>query len=257
MAVRRLERLEKENFQLEDEEHEASFADVLADKAKVAKLLVETWFVDKASASAKSPPTKSSSSTPALSKAPRSSRSAQDAWVQVVNDDARAQEEGVTSTQNFGDRNAWKEERDKEKASSVARQVRRAAALTAELAAQSENKVSVVCDHPLGLRDEPAKPGNVTSLATSSPFSLVASSSLLASDSSPSRPRPLQPRRRGPWSSTTNGRECPRSRSLAAGNNRSPHMCTFRVLWLSCETPAACRPPWAFTRQPEGENEHI
>ena len=35
--------------------------------------------------------------------------------------------------------------------------MRRAAALTAELAAQSEEKVAVVCDHPPGLRDESAK----------------------------------------------------------------------------------------------------
>ena len=48
------------------------------------------------------------------------------------------------------------------------------AALTAELADQSENKVSVVCDHPLGLRDEPAKPDTVTPLTTSSPFPLRA-----------------------------------------------------------------------------------
>ena len=35
--------------------------------------------------------------------------------------------------------------------------MRRAAALTAELAAQSEEKVAVVCDHPPGLHDEPAE----------------------------------------------------------------------------------------------------
>ena len=35
--------------------------------------------------------------------------------------------------------------------------MRRAAALTAELAAQSEKKVSAVCDHPPGLRDELAE----------------------------------------------------------------------------------------------------
>ena len=35
--------------------------------------------------------------------------------------------------------------------------MRRAAALTAELAAQSEEKVAVVCDHLPGLQDEPAK----------------------------------------------------------------------------------------------------
>ena len=46
---------------------------------------------------------------------------------------------------------AWKAERDKEKANKVARQVRRAAALTAELAAQSEKKTAAVCDQPPGL----------------------------------------------------------------------------------------------------------
>ena len=44
-----------------------------------------------------------------------------------------------------------------EKANRVAQRVRRAAALTAELAAQSEKKVAVVCNHPPGLRDEPAE----------------------------------------------------------------------------------------------------
>ena len=48
-------------------------------------------------------------------------------------------------------RDAWKAERDKEKANKVAQQVRRAAALTAELAAQSEKKTVAVCDQPLGL----------------------------------------------------------------------------------------------------------
>ena len=42
-AVRSVDRL---NNQLEDEEHEASLTDALADKSKVAKLLVDWWFVD-------------------------------------------------------------------------------------------------------------------------------------------------------------------------------------------------------------------
>ena len=66
----------------------------------------------------------------------------------------------------------------------MAEQVRRAAALTAELAAQSEKEVSEVCSHPPGLHDEPAKTGSVTSPVTISPFPLVASSSFAASDSS-------------------------------------------------------------------------
>ena len=67
----------------------------------------------------------------------------------------------------------------------MAEQARRAAALTAELAAQSEKEVSEMCSHLPGLHDEPAKTGNVTSPVTNSPFSLAASSSLAASDSSP------------------------------------------------------------------------
>ena len=48
-------------------------------------------------------------------------------------------------------RNACKAERNKENANKVAQQVRRAAALTAELAAQSEKKTAAVCDQPPGL----------------------------------------------------------------------------------------------------------
>ena len=50
-------------------------------------------------------------------------------------------------------RDGWKAERDKEKANKVARQVRRAEALTAEFAAQSEKKSALVCDQPPGLRE--------------------------------------------------------------------------------------------------------
>ena len=72
-----------------------------------------------------------------------------DAWVQVVSDDARAQG-GYRAKRAWG-RKAWKAERDKENANKVAQQVRRAAALTAELAAQSEKKTATVCDQPPGL----------------------------------------------------------------------------------------------------------
>ena len=65
-----------------------------------------------------------------------------DAWVQVVNDEARA--EGGYRARNAWGRNAWKEEKDREKANRVAQQVKCAVALTAELAVQSEKKVAVV-----------------------------------------------------------------------------------------------------------------
>ena len=47
VAARRLERLEKESSQLEDVEREASLEEALADHAKVVKLTVDKWFVDK------------------------------------------------------------------------------------------------------------------------------------------------------------------------------------------------------------------
>ena len=72
-----------------------------------------------------------------------------DAWVQVESDDARAQ--GRYRARRAWFRDAWNAERNKENANKVAQQVRRAAALTAELAAQSEKKTAAVCDQPPGL----------------------------------------------------------------------------------------------------------
>ena len=72
-----------------------------------------------------------------------------DARVEVVNDDARAQ--GVYRARLAWGQDAWKAEKDKERTNKVAQQVRRAAALTAELAAQSEKKTAAVCDQPPGL----------------------------------------------------------------------------------------------------------
>ena len=57
---------------------------------------------------------------------------------------------GVSSWESLGARHAEGRE-DKERASKVAEQVRRAAALAAELAAQSEKKTAAVCDQPPGL----------------------------------------------------------------------------------------------------------
>ena len=52
VAVRRLEKLEKEHSQLE---HEASPPDDLAERTKVVKLVVDKWFVDKGFGSGKVP----------------------------------------------------------------------------------------------------------------------------------------------------------------------------------------------------------
>ena len=47
VAIPRLERLEREILQLEDEVLESSLPEALAEKTKVVKLFVDKWFVDK------------------------------------------------------------------------------------------------------------------------------------------------------------------------------------------------------------------
>ena len=169
VAVRRLARLEKEHSQLEDEEREASLPDALADRTKVVKLVVDKWFVDKGFGFGRVPTGEVIFIHASVVRGAEVLMIGTDAWVQVVRDDARAQG-GYRACKAWGHA-AWKEERDKERASKVAEQVRRAAALTAELAAQSEKEVSEVCSHPPGLHDEAAavtpQPTCSTSLVTS------------------------------------------------------------------------------------------
>ena len=175
VAVRRLARLEKEHSQLEDEEREASLPDALADRTKVVKLVVDKWFVDKGFGFGRVPTGEVIFIHASVVRGAEVLMIGTDAWVQVVRDDARAQG-GYRACKAWGHA-AWKEERDKERASKVAEQVRRAAALTAELAAQSEKEVSEVCSHPPGLHDEAAA---VTPQPICSP-SLVASKPLQTS----------------------------------------------------------------------------
>ena len=47
VATRRLERLEREKDDEEDQEREANLEEALADKTKVVKLVVDKWFVDR------------------------------------------------------------------------------------------------------------------------------------------------------------------------------------------------------------------
>ena len=137
VAVRGLARLEKEHSQLEDEEREASLPDALADRTRVVKLVVDKWFVDRGFG---------------FGRVPRRRRAL--TCGEVVRDDPRARVR-YRACKAWGHA-AWEEERDKERATKVAEQVRRAAALTAELAAQSEKEVSEVRSHPPGLRDDTA-----------------------------------------------------------------------------------------------------
>ena len=238
VAVRRLARLEMEHSQLEDAEFEASLPDALADRTKVVKLIVDKWFVDKGFGFGRVPTGEVVFIHASVVRGAEVLTIGTDAWVQVEHDDARAQG-GYRACKAWG-RAAWKEERDKERATKVAEQVRRAAALTAELAAQSEKEVSEVCSHPPSLHDEPAKTGNVTSPVTNSPFSLVASSSLAASDISlPAGTGFLRPHRRIMWSSTTNNHSnCGQSSSLDP--ERTERSRSRITIVVSCARPGGC-----------------
>ena len=119
------------------------------DKTKVVKLVVDKWFVDRGFGFGKVPTGEIVFIHASAVVGAEVLTIGTDAWVQVVNDDARAQG-GYRARRAWG-QDVWQAEKDKEKANKVAQQVRRAAALTAELAAQSEKKTAAVCDQPPGL----------------------------------------------------------------------------------------------------------
>ena len=149
VAVRRLERLEREQDEQDDHDREASMTEALADKTKVVKLVVDKWFVDRGFGFGKVPTGEIVFIHASAVVGAEVLTIGTDAWVQVVNDDARARG-GYRARRAWG-QDVWQAEKDKEKANKVAQQVRRAGALTAELAAQSEKKTAAVCDQPPGL----------------------------------------------------------------------------------------------------------
>ena len=154
VAAKKFQRLEREREEEDDKERESSLKEALAEKTKVVKLVIDKWFVDKGFGFGKVPTGETIFIHASTVHGGEVLKIGTDAWVQVVNDEARA--EVRYRARNAWGQSAWKEE-DRGKANRVAQQVRRAAALTAELAAQSEEKVAVVCDHPPGLHDELAK----------------------------------------------------------------------------------------------------
>ena len=149
IAARRLDRMEREKDEADDAEHEANLQEALTNQSKAVKVLVDKWFVDKGYGFGKAPTGEIAFIHASAVRGAEVLTIGTEAWVQVVNDDARAQG-GYRAKRAWG-RNAWKAERDKENANKVAQQVKRAAALTAELAAQSEKKTAAVCDQPPGL----------------------------------------------------------------------------------------------------------
>ena len=154
IAARRLDRMEREQTEADDAEQEANLQEALANQSKAVKVVVDKWFVDKGYGFGKAPTGEVVFIHASTVQGAEVLTIGTDAWVQVVNDDARAQ--GRYRAKRAWGRDAWKAERDKEQANKVAQRVRRAAALTAELAAQSEKKTAAVCDQPPGL-DELAR----------------------------------------------------------------------------------------------------
>ena len=149
VAARRLERMEREKDDVNDAEHEADLQEALANQTKAVRLVVDKWFVDRGFGFGRTTTGEIVFIHASVVQGAEVLMVGTDAWAQVVSDHARA-EGGFRARRAWG-RNAWKAERDKENANRVAQQVRRAAALTAELAAQSEKKTAAVCDQPPGL----------------------------------------------------------------------------------------------------------
>ena len=85
---------------LEDEALEASLPEALADKTKVVKLLVDKWFVDKGFGFGKIPSGEVVFIHASAVQGAEVLMIGTEAWVQVVSDDARAQE-------GFRARRAW------------------------------------------------------------------------------------------------------------------------------------------------------
>ena len=151
IAAKRLDTMEREQHEADDAEHEANLEKALANQSKAVKVLVDKWFVDKGYGFGKAPTGEIVFIHAGAVQGAEVLTIGTDPW--VVSDDAGAQG-GYRAGRAWG-RNAWKAERDKESANKVAQQVKRAAALTAELAAQSEKKTATVCDQPPGLTSSP------------------------------------------------------------------------------------------------------
>ena len=145
-AARRLDRMEREQHEADDAEHQANFQEALVNQSKAVKVLVDKWFVDKGYGFGKALTGEIVFIHASVVQGAEVLMVGTEAWAQVVSDHARA--EGRNRARRAWGRNAWKAERDKVKANKVAQQVKRAAALTAELATQSEKNTAAVCDQP-------------------------------------------------------------------------------------------------------------
>ena len=103
IAARRLDRMERERHEADDAEHEANLQEALTNQSKAVKVVVHKWFVDKGYVFGKAPTSEVVFIQASAVQSAEVLTIGTDAWVQVVNDDARAQRE-VSSSESLGAR---------------------------------------------------------------------------------------------------------------------------------------------------------
>ena len=92
IAARRLERMEREQHEVADAEHEANLQEALTNQSRAVKVLVDKWFVDKGYGFGKTPTGEIVFIHASAVQGAEVLTIGTDAWwVQVVNDEARAQ----------------------------------------------------------------------------------------------------------------------------------------------------------------------
>ena len=91
IEARRLDRMEREQHEADDAEHEANFQEALQNQSKAVKVLVDKWFVDKGFGFGRAPTGEIVFIHASAVQGAEVLTIGTDAWVQVVNDDARAQ----------------------------------------------------------------------------------------------------------------------------------------------------------------------
>ena len=114
IASRKLERMEREKDDADDAEHEADLQEALENRTKVVRLVVDKWFVDRGFGFGKTSTGEIVFIHASVVQGAEVLMVGTDAWAHVISDHARA-EGGYRARRAWG-RNAWRQERDREKA---------------------------------------------------------------------------------------------------------------------------------------------
>ena len=95
IAARRLDWMEREQHEADDDEHEANLQEAVQNQPKAVKVLVDKWFVDKGSGFGRVPTGEIVFIHASAVQGAEVLTIGTDAWMQVVNDDARAWGGGI------------------------------------------------------------------------------------------------------------------------------------------------------------------